>query len=57
MIIFCIGMSISCDEVDDLKNCNHCDDDSPFSTVDSGTCYATLSECERNESGNCVLCQ
>ncbi|WP_421878549.1 hypothetical protein [Marinoscillum sp.] len=58
-LLFLIGILsftalMSCDE--DLENCTGCPDDAPYGTIDGG-CYATLSDCENNESGNCVICQ
>lgn len=55
--IVVISFSISCeDDLEDTKNCNHCNDDAPYGTVGGG-CYTTLSACESGESGNCVICQ
>lgn len=52
-IIF-LGVFVSCE--DDTESCTGCPDDAPYGTLD-GSCYATLSACESNESGNCVVCQ
>lgn len=58
LIIFLSCFYISCDDdLEDTKQCNDCTDDSPYSTVDSDECYATLSLCNDNETGNCVMCQ
>lgn len=38
------------------EDCNGCPDDAPYGAA-GGSCYATLSECEDNESGTCELCQ
>lgn len=52
-----VGLTISCDDLEDEKNCNHCNQDSSWSTVDSNRCYVSESECEQNETGNCVICE
>ncbi|MEQ8582907.1 MAG: hypothetical protein RIC30_11785 [Marinoscillum sp.] len=49
------ALTISCGD-DDEQGCTHCSDDAPYGTLDGG-CYSTLSDCESNESGNCVICQ
>ena len=52
--VLSLSFVLSCDE--DLENCTGCPDDAPYGTID-GSCYATQSDCESNESGNCVICQ
>jgi hypothetical protein len=52
--IAAINFTISCDELG--EECTGCPDDAPYGALDGG-CYATLSECEDAESGNCVICQ
>lgn len=47
--------AISCDG-DDLLGCTGCPDDAPYGAK-GGDCYATLSDCENNESGSCSICQ
>ncbi|MEQ9307642.1 MAG: hypothetical protein RJQ14_27265 [Marinoscillum sp.] len=49
-----LSTTMSCE--DDTESCTGCPDDAPYGTLD-GSCYATLSACESNESGNCVVCQ
>ncbi len=46
---------ISCGE-DGIGSCTGCPDDAPYGAK-GGDCYATLSACESNESGNCEICQ
>lgn len=48
-------LTISCED-EDGSNCTGCPDDAPYGTL-AGGCYATLSACNENESGNCTICQ
>jgi len=46
----------ACEDDEPESDCSECQDDAPFSTPSSNTCYETLSECESAESGNCQRC-
>ena len=48
----------SCDdlleEID--ESCDHCSANNPWSVDDGSTCYPSKSDCEANESDDCVRC-
>jgi len=50
-----VSTMISCGD-DSEQKCAGCPDDAPYGAVGGG-CYSTLSDCNDNESGNCVICQ
>lgn len=49
-----LSITMSCD--DDGEGCTGCPDSAPYGAL-GGDCYATESDCESNESGNCTICQ
>jgi len=48
----------SCDDEEEgaQPDCTGCTSSSPYSTLDTSACYATLADCEAAEGSGCQLC-
>ena len=56
LIFFASVIATSCDETMDDLVCDHCDASTPYSNVDSQTCYELKSDCETALGSTCVIC-